>query len=145
MVSTTRGCLDRARQLQKQGLCRWVGFSTHGSPELVEELCQGGRFDYVNLHWYYIFQSTPSLAAAQKNDMGIFIISPNDKGGMLYQPLQSLLKPHLPFPRWSSTRFSAFKTLTSTPFPSEPPVRLTSMNTSARFPSSIRQLLFCPH
>lgn len=81
------GCLHRARQLQKQGLCRWVGFSTHGSPDLVEELCQGGLFDYVNLHWYYIFQEhTPSLHAAQKNDMGVFIISPNDKGGMLYQP-----------------------------------------------------------
>ena len=50
------GCLDRARGWQKKGLCRWVGFSTHGSPELVEELVSGGRFDYVNLHWYYIFQ-----------------------------------------------------------------------------------------
>ena len=81
------GCLDRARQLQKQGLCRWVGFSTHGSPDLVEELCGGARFDYVNLHWYYIFQEhSPSLKAAHQNDMGIFIISPNDKGGMLYRP-----------------------------------------------------------
>ncbi|NBT24207.1 aldo/keto reductase [bacterium] len=94
------GCLDRARSWQREGLCRWVGFSTHGSPELVEELCQGGRFDYVNLHWYYIFQEhTPSLAAAQKNDMGVFIISPNDKGGMLYQPpatLQTLTQPLTP-------------------------------------------------
>ena len=91
------GCLDRARQFQKQGLCRWVGFSTHGSPELVEELCQGGRFDYVNLHWYYIFQEhTPSLTAAQKNDMGIFIISPNDKGGMLYQPPAKLTQATSP-------------------------------------------------
>jgi len=94
------GCLDRARKWQKEGLCRWVGFSTHGTPELVEEIVSSGRFDYVNLHWYYIFQEhTASLAAAQKNDMGVFIISPNDKGGMLYQPpatLTALTQPLSP-------------------------------------------------
>ncbi|NDC00373.1 MAG: aldo/keto reductase, partial [Verrucomicrobia bacterium] len=41
------GCLERARQWQKQGLCRHVGFSTHGPPDLVEELVSGNRFDYV--------------------------------------------------------------------------------------------------
>lgn len=87
------GCLERARQWQKQGLCRWVGFSTHGSPELVEELVSSSRFDYVNLHWYFIFQEhTRSLEIAQKNDLGVFIISPNDKGGMLYQPPELLRK-----------------------------------------------------
>jgi predicted aldo/keto reductase-like oxidoreductase len=81
------GCLERAREWQKKGLCRWVGFSTHGSPDLVEELVSGGLFDYVNLHWYYIFQEHDrSLEAAYRNDMGVFIISPNDKGGMLYKP-----------------------------------------------------------
>ena len=86
------GCLEKAREWQQQGLCRWVGFSTHGSPELVEELVSSGHFDYVNLHWYYIFQEhTRSLAAAQKMDLGVFIISPNDKGGMLYHP-PSLLR-----------------------------------------------------
>ena len=85
------GCLEQARRWQKEGLCRHVGFSTHGPPDLVEELVSGGRFDYVNLHWYYIFQEhTRSLEAAQKNDMGVFIISPNDKGGMLYQPPERL-------------------------------------------------------
>jgi len=85
------GCLERVRRWQKEGLCRHVGFSTHGPPDLVEELVSGGRFDYVNLHWYYIFQEhTRSLEAAQRNDMGVFIISPNDKGGMLYQPPERL-------------------------------------------------------
>ena len=94
------GCLERARAWQKKGLCRWVGFSTHGSPELVEEIVSSGKMDYVNLHWYYIFQEhTRSLEAAQKNDMGVFIISPNDKGGMLYQPprvLRELTAPLTP-------------------------------------------------
>lgn len=94
------GCLDRARKFQQEGLCRWVGFSTHGPGDLVEELVSGSRFDYVNLHWYYIFQEhTRSLEAARRNDMGVFIISPNDKGGMLYQPperLKSLTSPLSP-------------------------------------------------
>ena len=85
------GCLDRARRFQDEGLCRWVGFSTHGPADLVEELVSGNRFDYVNLHWYYIFQEhTRSLEAARRHDMGVFIISPNDKGGMLYQPPELL-------------------------------------------------------
>ena len=96
----SEGCLERARFWQKQGLCRHVGFSTHGPADLVEELVTGNRFDYVNLHWYYIFQEhTRSLEAAKKNDMGVFIISPNDKGGMLYQPpdlLKNLTAPLSP-------------------------------------------------
>ena len=92
------GCLDRARNFQKAGLCRHVGFSTHGPADLVEELVAGNRFDYVNLHWYYIFQEhTRSLEAAQRNDMGVFIISPNDKGGMLYQPPEILKELTAPF------------------------------------------------
>lgn len=94
------GCLARARHWQKEGLCRHVGFSTHGPPDLVEELVLGNRFDYVNLHWYYIYQeNTPALLAAERNDMGVFIISPNDKGGMLYQPpdrLKNLTSPLSP-------------------------------------------------
>jgi len=94
------GCLDLARRFQQKGLCRWVGFSTHGPTDLVEQLVAGNQFDYVNLHWYYIFQDhTRSLEAAQKNDMGVFIISPNDKGGMLYQPpelFRSLTQPLSP-------------------------------------------------
>jgi len=94
------GCLERARRWQSQGLCRHVGFSTHGPADLVEELVTGNRFDYVNLHWYFIFQEhTTSLQAAHKNDMGVFIISPNDKGGMLYQApelLRELTRPLSP-------------------------------------------------
>jgi len=92
------GCLDRARNFQKAGLCRHVGFSTHGPADLVEELVASSRFDYVNLHWYYIFQEhTRSLQAAQRNDMGVFIISPNDKGGMLYHPPEILKELTAPF------------------------------------------------
>jgi uncharacterized protein len=49
-------------------------------------------FDYINLHWYYINQSNwPAIEAATRHDMGVFIISPSNKGGLLYQPSQKLI------------------------------------------------------
>ena len=86
------GCLDEARQLQKEGKVRFIGFSTHGSTEIITEAINTGEFDYVNLHWYYINQENWSaIEAATKQDMGVFIISPSDKGGKLYNPPQKLI------------------------------------------------------
>jgi predicted aldo/keto reductase-like oxidoreductase len=33
-----------------------------------------------------------AIQAAQKQDMGVFIISPTDKGGALYEPSKALYK-----------------------------------------------------
>jgi uncharacterized protein len=87
------GCLDVARQLQAEGKVRFIGFSTHGSCEMIVQTIATGQFDYVNLHWYYINQlNGPAIEAAQAKDMGVFIISPNDKGGMLYRPSAKLVE-----------------------------------------------------
>jgi len=82
------GSLDAVRQLQNEGRVRFAGYSTHAGPEVVVPLAESGEFDYVNLHWYYIYNQLhwPSVVASAKADMGVFIISPNDKGGMLYHP-----------------------------------------------------------
>ncbi len=81
------GCLQAARRLQRDGRVRFVGYSTHASPKLIKELNASGEFDYVNLHWYYVNQLTwPAIMEARHQDMGVFIISPNDKGGKLYEP-----------------------------------------------------------
>ena len=81
------GCLDEARQLQQQGRIRHIGFSTHGPTHVIVDAINTGQFDYVNLHWYYINQDNwPAIAAATQQDMGVFIISPTDKGGHLYNP-----------------------------------------------------------
>ena len=94
------GCLAAARELQKQGKVRHVGFSSHGPPELVRDVVAwdgDGGFDYANLHWYYIYQKNwDAIQLAAQRDMGVFIISPSDKGGMLYKPppkLVDLCKP----------------------------------------------------
>ena len=89
------GCLAEARRLQQEGKVGHVGLSTHAPLELILEAIRtepNGGFDYINLHWYYIFQQNwPAVSAATERDMGVFIISPADKGGMLYQPPQKLV------------------------------------------------------
>lgn len=87
------GCLDAVRKLQEQGKVRFVGFSTHGPTDVITKAIETDRFDYVNLHWYYINQANWSaIEAASRHDMGVFIISPANKGGMLYQPSAKLLE-----------------------------------------------------
>ena len=87
------GCLDVARKLQDQGKVRFIGFSTHGPTDVIVEAIATNQFDYVNLHWYYINQlNWPAIEAANRHDMGVFIISPSDKGGMLYNPPQKLVE-----------------------------------------------------
>lgn len=96
-LEATMCCLDLALQWKKEGRIRHIGFATHGPTETIIEAIQTGAFEYVNLHWFYIFQANwPAILEAEKRDMGVFIISPNDKSGMLYQPsekLANLCKP----------------------------------------------------
>lgn len=86
------GCLEEARKLQREGRCRFVGFSTHATPDLILRAIESDGFDYVNLHWYFVGELTwPAVEAAHARDMGVFIISPNDKGGKLYNPSPKLV------------------------------------------------------
>lgn len=87
------GCLDVAQKLQAQGKVRFIGFSTHAPTAVIVKAIETNQFDYVNLHWYYINQvNWPAIEAATHHDMGVFIISPSDKGGMLYKPPEKLIK-----------------------------------------------------
>lgn len=87
------GCLEVAQQFQAQGRVRFIGFSTHGPLEIILPAIESGQFDYLNLHWYYINQTNwPAILAAQKQDLGVFIISPTNKGGMLNQPPARLME-----------------------------------------------------
>lgn len=89
------GCLQVARALQAEGKVGHVGFSTHGATDLIMTVLQheeDGGFDYVNLHWYYIWQyNWPAIVEATQRDIGVFIISPADKGGRLYDPPEKLV------------------------------------------------------
>jgi uncharacterized protein len=85
------GSLEVAQKLKEQGRVKHIGFSTHAANHEILETINTGEFEYVNLHWYYTNQlNSESIEAAAKRDMGVFIISPNDKGGQLYAPPQKL-------------------------------------------------------
>ncbi len=87
------GCLEAARDLRDQGLVRHIGFSTHAPTDVIIRAIETGDFDYVNLHWYYIFQKNwAAVEAARRQDMGVFIISPSDKGGQLFNPPARLVE-----------------------------------------------------
>lgn len=87
------GCMEVAEKLREQGRVRHIGFSTHGPNDLIVRAIETGRFDYVNLHWYWVNEfNAPAVEAATRHDMGVFIISPNDKGGKLYEPTPKLLE-----------------------------------------------------
>ncbi|MEH2266120.1 aldo/keto reductase [Nostoc sp.] len=86
------GCLEVAQQLQAEGKVRFIGFSTHGSTDIIVQTINTNLFDYVNLHWYYINQwNWAAIEAAKRHDMGVFIISPSNKGGLLYEPPEKLV------------------------------------------------------
>lgn len=87
------GCLEEAKKLQAEGKVRYIGFSTHGPTEIITQAIKTGEFDYVNLHWYYINQwNWSAIEAAQQQDMGVFIISPTDKGGHSHTPPPKLVE-----------------------------------------------------
>jgi predicted aldo/keto reductase-like oxidoreductase len=86
------GCVAAARKLQRDGLVRHVGFSTHATTDIILEAVNSGEFDYLNVHWYFVNDlNWPAVEAARRHDMGVFIISPNDKGGKLYTPPKKLI------------------------------------------------------
>ena len=92
-LDNTMACLDLAQGWKEQGRIRHIGFSTHGPTNVIVKAIQTGVFEHVNLHWFYFFQDKwAAILEARKQDMGVFIISPNDKGGLLYQPSEKLIE-----------------------------------------------------
>ncbi|GAC1458826.1 MAG: aldo/keto reductase [Chamaesiphon sp.] len=94
------GCMQAVEEAIADGRVQHVGFSTHGPLELIVELINTHFFEFVNLHYYYFFQRHASaVELAHQKDMGVFIISPSDKGGRLYTPpptLKHLCQPFSP-------------------------------------------------
>ena len=87
----TKRCLDAALAWKKEGRVRHIGFSTHDRCAGIIKTIELDAFEYVNLHWYYIFQDNwPAIVEARKRDMGVFIISPNEKGGLLFKENKKL-------------------------------------------------------
>ncbi|MBR8830545.1 MAG: hypothetical protein N5P05_003926 [Chroococcopsis gigantea SAG 12.99] len=94
------GSMSALQSAQSKGIIRHIGFSTHAPLEIILEAINTDLFDFVNLHYYLFWQrQAPAVALAAEKDLGIFIISPGDKGGMLYTPppkLEQLCYPLSP-------------------------------------------------
>jgi len=92
------GCMQAVQEAVADGRVRHVGFSTHGSLEVIKAAINTNLFEFVNLHYYYFFQRHSSaIELAQERDLGVFIISPADKGGRLYTPPSTLKDLCYPF------------------------------------------------
>ncbi|QMS90411.1 aldo/keto reductase [Nostoc edaphicum CCNP1411] len=99
-VQAKNGCMQAVEEAVADGRVRHVGFSTHGPLEVIQAAINTDLFEFVNLHYYYFFQRhAAAIQLAAEKDMGIFIISPADKGGRLYTPpqiLKDLCQPYSP-------------------------------------------------
>ncbi|MCC6728344.1 MAG: aldo/keto reductase [Chthonomonadales bacterium] len=94
------GCMDAVRRAIDEGIVRHVGFSTHAPLDVILAAIGTGAFESVNLHFYYMNQrNRPAVDLAAASGMGVFIISPTDKGGQLFDPprrLTDLCAPYTP-------------------------------------------------
>ncbi|MEA5618740.1 aldo/keto reductase [Cronbergia sp. UHCC 0137] len=97
-VQTKNGCMQAVQEAVNDGRVRHVGFSTHAPLDIILAAINTDLFEFINLHYYYFFQrNAPAIQLAAEKDMGIFIISPADKGGRLYTPSQTLKELTQPF------------------------------------------------
>lgn len=107
VLQETDGIYGFIKEQQSQGHIKHIGFSTHGTAECILECVSSNKFDYVNIHHHYFGDyhaaGTPepsgqgqgnaaAFAKAQELDMGLFLISPLDKGGKLYRPSSVLAR-----------------------------------------------------
>ncbi|CAM9491314.1 unnamed protein product, partial [Discosporangium mesarthrocarpum] len=100
-ITRPGGCLEVINKFRAAGKIRWIGFSTHGDASTIEKAIKTNLFDFVNLHYQFVGSyhcsgtyageggdhgNLANVRLAHSLNMGVFCISPNDKGGMLYKP-----------------------------------------------------------
>ncbi|KAJ1400928.1 NADP-dependent oxidoreductase domain-containing protein [Ochromonadaceae sp. CCMP2298] len=97
-ITRPGGNMEVVKEYQQKGLIRHVGFTSHGMTPCIVAAIETGVFDYVNLHYHVSAMggNVEAVLAAQKQDMGVFCISPTDKGGALYEPSTGMYKACLP-------------------------------------------------
>jgi predicted aldo/keto reductase-like oxidoreductase len=105
IISDPNGPVAELKKMQDEGMIGNLGFSTHGSMEVMSRAVETDLFDFFNVHYYYFLQRNwPAIALAAARDMGVFIISPNDKGGQLFNApplLRELTAPLTPI-QWNA-------------------------------------------
>ncbi|CAM9698797.1 unnamed protein product [Laminaria digitata] len=100
------GCMEVLEEYRAAGKIRWIGFSTHAHAPVIHATISSNRFDCMNIHYHFVGSYTASgtnqelggcggnmdnVKLAHSLDMGVFCISPNDKGGKMYKPSKVLV------------------------------------------------------
>jgi predicted aldo/keto reductase-like oxidoreductase len=138
-IATAKGGpVEALHQLKEQGVIGKVGFSTHGPLDVVMDSVASGMFEFVNLHYYYFFQRLRGVVdyAAAKG-LGVFIISPNDKGGQLFNPsplLAQMCAPLTPI-QFNARWCLKHPEITTLSFGMTEPAHIAEMN--GIFPASV--------
>lgn len=92
-ATAKNGPVEELHKLKEEGIIKHIGFSTHAPVQTIIRAIETGLFEFVNLHYYYFNQrNAAAVNMAQTNDMGVFIISPNDKGGQLFKAPEKVRK-----------------------------------------------------
>ncbi len=107
LVTDPNGCMKAVKEAIDQKMIGHVGFSTHAPLDVILATINTDLFESINLHYYYFNQrNAAAVQLAHEKDMGVFIISPSDKGGMLYNPSAELTNTCAPFtPLYMCDRF----------------------------------------
>ncbi|MCW3786088.1 aldo/keto reductase [Plebeiibacterium sediminum] len=101
----SNGAVEELLKMKEEGIIKHVGFSTHASVDVIEDAILTDYFEFVNLHYYYFNQTNQrAVDLAKEKDLGVFIISPNDKGGQLYKAPQKVKNaiPHSTPIQWNA-------------------------------------------
>jgi predicted aldo/keto reductase-like oxidoreductase/phage gpG-like protein len=99
--------MDIIKEYQAAGKIKHIGFSTHAQPELIKRFIETDQFEFANVHYHAFGSYTASgggecggnlenVRLMKEKDMGVFVISPYDKGGKLYAPSKTLRALTLP-------------------------------------------------
>ncbi|MFP4416437.1 MAG: aldo/keto reductase [Fibrobacterota bacterium] len=94
------GCARGIHDAIDEGIVSHAAFSSHGEPELIRQTIDSGMFAAVSLLYWYTYQRhAETVAYARKKDLGVLILSPSEKSGMLYdapEKLRQTCAPHNP-------------------------------------------------
>jgi len=100
--------MDVMKEFVAAGKIKHVGFTSHGTTGLIRKALETNAFSYCNLHHHYLGNgyttsgegkyggNLENIHLCHELDMGMFIISPFDKGGRLYAPSRKLRDLCLP-------------------------------------------------
>ena len=98
MATASDGCLAGALAAQDQGMVGHLAFSSHAGPDVILRAMETGLFSAMSLHYWWTHpRNAACVHRARELDMGVLIISPSEKGGLLFKPTPDMLRVCDPF------------------------------------------------